>query len=73
MAGMDTAQVHLPNAEWLAAQTKVIEGWKAEDAAFASYCSNRDMGIKPDALARFFTPYWSSDFERRYQYERRSA
>lgn len=56
--------------EWLAAQTPVIEGWKAEDKVFASYCKNRDMGIKAEALARFFTPYWAGDFERRYVDER---
>lgn len=54
--------------EWLAAQTPVIEGWKAEDAAFESYCKNRDMGIKAEALMRFYT--FAAEFERRYRDEK---
>lgn len=63
-------QMNGSDADWLVSMTPVIAGWKAEDAAFASYCNNRDMGIKPEALARFYTPYWASDFEKRYRDEK---
>lgn len=60
-----------PASDWLVSQTPVIEGWKAEDAAYASYCNNRDMGIKPDALRRFYNVHWAESFEQRYAAERR--
>lgn len=59
--------------QWLLAQTPVIEGWKAEEDVFKSYCAQRDMGLPAHALARFFAPYWAGDFERRYADERRSC
>lgn len=74
VAALDAVMTRIAQpSRWLAAQTPAIEGWKAEDQAFASYCNNRDMGIKPEALARFYKTEWAASFEAWYQEKRRGA